>query len=44
MMNWKGDNCHGKYPASSIVKHRLGDLKGHAQSGDRFTAIPPENR
>lgn len=42
--NWKGDNFLGKYPASTVVKHRPADLASHTLLLARLDKIAPENR
>ena len=42
--NWKGDNCLGKYPASTKLKHRPVDPAAHAAFVAAIKAIPPEKR
>ncbi|MBR7746100.1 DUF1272 domain-containing protein [Undibacterium baiyunense] len=42
--NWKGDNYLGKYPASTVVKHRPIDLETHARFAADIKSIPPEKR
>jgi hypothetical protein len=42
--NWKGDNCLGKDPASTKVKHRPVDLIAHARFASKLRLIPPEKR
>lgn len=42
--NWKGDNCLGKDPPSSIVKHRPVDAVVHEAFAANISVIPPERR
>ena len=40
----KGGNWLGKYPASSVVKHRPADLAAHADLRAAIGSLPPERR
>lgn len=42
--NWKGDNCLGKDPASTRVKHRPVDAAEHALFSADIRRIAPEKR
>ena len=42
--NWKGDNCLGKNPASTRIRHRPVDPAAHAQFAASIRHIPPEKR
>ena len=42
--NLKGDNYLGKYPASSMVRHRPVDVAAHETFAAAVRAIPPERR
>ena len=42
--NYKGDNCLGKYPASTTVKHRPVDKAAHARFSGDIRGVPPEKR
>ena len=42
--NWKNGNYLGKFPASTVLKHRPVDPMIHAQFAERLKAIPPEKR
>jgi len=42
--NWKGDNCLGKDPASTTIRHRPVDLEAHARFAAQIRSIPPEKR
>jgi hypothetical protein len=42
--NWKGDNCVGKYPASTAVRHRPVDPAAHARFVAAIRDIPPVKR
>ena len=42
--NLKGDNCLGKNPASTKVKHRPVDPAAHAVFAAPIEKIPPEKR
>ena len=42
--NLRGDNWLGKYPASTVEKHRPVDPEEHAQVVVEFGGIPPEQR
>jgi len=43
-INWKDENCLGKYPASQKIKHRPVDLAAHRAFSARIEGIPPEKR
>lgn len=40
----KGGNFLGRYPASTVVKHRPVDLAAHARFVESLRDIPPEKR
>ena len=42
--NWKGDNCLGKDPASTKVRHRPVDPGAHAALKAAIGGLPPEQR
>jgi len=42
--NWKGDNCLGKDPAGTIVRHRPLDPGQHARFAAAIRDIPPHLR
>ena len=42
--NWKGDNCLGKDPASTKIKHRPVDRGAHEKFSAEIREIPPEKR
>lgn len=42
--NWGGDNFLGKYPASTIVKHRPVSLDAHKELAAQIGSLPPEKR
>jgi hypothetical protein len=42
--NWKGDNCLGKDPASTKVKHRPVDLAAYAKLVAAIGGLPPYRR
>jgi uncharacterized protein len=42
--NWKGDNCLGKDPASTRIKHRPVDEAEHARFAADIRRIPPDER
>ena len=43
-VNWKGDNCLGKYPASTKLRHRPVDAAAHALFAAPISGLPPEQR
>ena len=42
--NWKGDNCLGKDPASTTVKHRPVDAAEHETFAAPIRNVPPHLR
>ncbi|HVU03070.1 MAG TPA: DUF1272 domain-containing protein [Polyangiaceae bacterium] len=42
--NWKNDDYLGKYPATTVVRHRPVDFAAHVAFARRFDAIPPDRR
>ena len=42
--NWKGDNCLGKHPASTAVKHRPVLASVHEAFSNSIRQLPPEQR
>lgn len=42
--DWRGENCLGRYPASTHVKHRPVDLGAHETFIARLRSVPPEER
>jgi hypothetical protein len=42
--NWKNGDYLGKYPASTIIKHRQVDPRAHLQFAEAIKSIPPERR
>lgn len=42
--NWKGNNFLGKYPASTVVRHKPADLESHALLLKRLDKLAPEKR
>lgn len=42
--NWKGDNCLGKDPATTKVRHRPVDPAVHASLRAAIGNLPPERR
>lgn len=42
--NWKGENFLGKYPASSVVKHRPVVAEEHVAFAAPMKDLPPEQR
>jgi hypothetical protein len=40
----KGGNFLGRYPASTVVKHRPVELETHARFAASLGALPPEKR
>jgi hypothetical protein len=42
--NWKGDNCLGRDPASTKVRHRPVDPEAHSLLVARLEGRPPERR
>jgi hypothetical protein len=42
--NWKGDNCLGKDPATTKVKHRPVDSAEHARFSAAIKTIAPHKR
>jgi hypothetical protein len=42
--DWKGGNCLGNDPASTVVKHRPVDLQTHAQLVAAIGGLAPEER
>jgi hypothetical protein len=41
-VEWKGGNYLGRYPASTVVKHRPVDLTAHAALVRSVRAAPPQ--
>ena len=44
VMNWKGENYLGKYPAGTKVKHRPVDAAAHEAFAAAIRAVAPERR
>lgn len=42
--DWKGGNHLGKYPASTVTKHRPVDAATHAAFVAALAGLPPERR
>ena len=42
--NWKGDNCLGKDPASTKIKHRPVNIEWHKDFSENIKTIPPNER
>jgi hypothetical protein len=42
--NWKGDNCLGKDPASTRIRHRPVDAALHTTFSTAIRILPPEHR
>lgn len=42
--NWKGENYLGKYPASTVIKHRPVKAEAHEILTSKLKDMPPEMR
>lgn len=42
--DWKGGNYLGKYPASTVARHRPVDAATHAALAAAIAGLPPEQR
>lgn len=42
--NWRGDNFLGRYPASTVVKHRPVDVAAHDAFAGRIEALAADRR
>ena len=42
--NWKGNNCLGRHPASTAIRHKPVDPAAHAAFAAPIRDVPPERR